>query len=169
MATQTILEDRQQYESALGLHLVMTAISLAVIAGFVLWQVWPDGGQPSAPAADRTAASAGAEEIGPRGGVAEMYEAERTATRSNNGLLLIVESEAQARSMRTFAEALAAANVGLWKSDSDRVIWFESDESEARFWQLHSEGDAFREQHRLPRLTVVDLRRPAPIEAPSQM
>lgn len=166
MTTQTILDDGQSAGSGLGIHLAMTAVSLVVVGAFVLWQAWPDGGQQSDSTTEVVAMSAAAAETQPRGGLAELYADQEMAARPATEWLYIVESEAQARSFDEF-QALAAENLGRLSSNSSRVIWFDSDESEARFWQIHGEGDAVRERKGLPRLTVVDLRGPAAIAAPS--
>jgi hypothetical protein len=51
MATQATMRDRQQRRTGIRTQMAMTAISLAVLGGFVLWQVRPSGDEAVAPAA----------------------------------------------------------------------------------------------------------------------
>jgi hypothetical protein len=167
MTTQTILDDRQSAGFGLGIHLAMTAISVAVVGAFVLWHVWPEGGQRSEPAAEAVAVSAGGEETLARGGLAELYGEQEAAARTITQWLYIVESEAHAQALLAPRELLTDLDVNIWQPTSSNVIWFDSEESETRFWQIQGEGDAVREHHGLPRLTVVDLRGAARLAAPS--
>jgi hypothetical protein len=163
--TQIVMDDRQQRRSGLGAHLAMTAISLAVVGGFLLWQVWPDGGRRSEATPEAAAVNAAAEETMPRGGLAELYGEQEAAARTITEWLYIVESEAQAQAFFAFQE-LATANIGLLATNSSNVLWFDSDETEAHFWRMQGEGDAVRDHLGLPRLRVVDFRGAAQTTGP---
>jgi hypothetical protein len=136
----------------------MTAISLAVAGAFVLWQAWPEGGQRSEATPEAVAVSPGSEEAMPRGGLAELYGEQEAAARTITEWLYIVDSEAHAQSLITIRDFFAAANGDLRSPTSKNVVWFDSAESEVRFWQMQGESDAVRDHLGLPRLTVVDLR-----------
>jgi hypothetical protein len=167
MTTQTILEDRPSAGSRLGIHLAMTAISLAVVGAFVLWHAWPEGGQQSESASNAVAASAGAEETLLGGGLAELYGEQEAAARTITEWLYIVDSEAHAKSLVAPREYFTDADVDLWAPTSRNVVWFDSEESETRFWRTQGEGDAVRDHLGLPRLTVVDLRGAAQTATPN--
>jgi hypothetical protein len=158
MTTQTILDDRQSAGFGLGIHLAMTAISLAVVGAFIWWHAWPDGGHRAESTTEAVAVSAGAEETMPRGGLAELYGEQEAAARASTEWLYIVESEAHAQSLIDPREFLTDADTSIWQPTSSNVIWFDSEESETRFWQMQGEGEVVRDFFRMPHLTMVDLR-----------
>jgi hypothetical protein len=165
MTTQTILDDRRSAGSSLGIQLAMTAISMAVVGAFVLWHAWPEGGQRSESTAEDVTMSAATDETRLRDGRADPYAYQEATARPAYDWLYIVDSEAQAQLIFEFQQ-LVTENVGRPAPSSSNVIWFDSEESEARFWKIHGEDDAVREHYGLPRQTVVDLRGPATYAAP---
>ncbi|MGD9890913.1 MAG: hypothetical protein AB7R89_07575 [Dehalococcoidia bacterium] len=158
MTTQIAMEDRQERRSGLGIHLAMTTISLAVVGAFVLWHTWPEGGQRSELTASEVAVSTTSEETMPQGGLAELDGEQEAAARTMTEWMYIVESEAHEQALFATRALLTDADVDLWSPTSSNVIWFDSEESERRFWQIQGEGDAVRDHLGLPRLTIVDLR-----------
>jgi len=89
MQTQEPLQDRRQQRSSARAPLAMTVVSLALLGGWVVWQLGPGGAGPTPPSAvsapQRTAtevaaplAAREAARVTTHGGMAELY-AEREA------------------------------------------------------------------------------------------
>jgi hypothetical protein len=158
MTTRATIEDRLDRRSGIGTQLLMTAVSLVVIGGFVLWQVWPLDGRRSSATEGVTEVGAPAQGVTPLGGMSELYAERDAAAPADTEWLYIVESEAHAQTLIAPRRHLTDANDDLWEANSSNVVWFDSEETEARFWQMQGGGDVVRDHYGLPRLMVIDLR-----------
>lgn len=166
MTTRATMEGRLDRRSGIGTQLLMTAVSLVVIGGRVLWQVWPLDGQRSSATEGAMEVGAAAQGVTPLDGMSELYAEREAAAPADTEWLYIVESEAYAQTLIAPRKHFTDTSDDLREANSSNVVWFDSEETEARSWQMQAGGDVVRDHYGLPRLMVIDLRDSARVGRP---
>jgi hypothetical protein len=183
MTTQATTQIEQEEKAGVLAHLLMTALTVALLIGLVLWQVGPGGEKTTAPVAGSAAQRGGAqgsasEGAMPRGGLSERYaEDQRAAPVSERGglaelfaeqaaqeqtvgpVVYIVESPERAQAVRAAVEQMNAfrATQGQPPLDVD-VVSFDSAEAAVQLWETAVAPGIRGAGVGLPYLSVIDLR-----------
>jgi hypothetical protein len=143
--TETAREVSRHGRSGIWVQVAMTVISLAVVCGFVIWQVMTDGEEADRPTAlvagGQGTVMAGASEAAPVTDQ-EMYQQRRAAVEktavSATPTIFIVSSRGDLA--ETFAILGLARNMldaGFDRPGPVEVVWLSDAEAEASFWAAH--------------------------------
>jgi hypothetical protein len=138
MTAEATTSEQRPSGSGIWVQLAMTAVSLAVLGGIVLWQVRTDGGEaamPAARSAPQSSVTQGSISDGatPRGGPAGLDAAQAwTAVWT----VYIVESQERAQGLRAGLEHVNAFRATQGQPPlTAQVVSFDSSESESYLWQ----------------------------------